>query len=44
MIQKLIRILNEKLFAVGMNGNEDLGQEITMKGQKFRYNEINEMV
>ena len=28
-----------ELFAVGMNGDEDLGQEITMKGQKFRYNQ-----
>jgi len=26
-----------KLFAVGMNGDEDLGQDITMKGQKFHY-------
>ena len=25
------------LFAVGMNGDEDLGQNITMKGQKFSY-------
>ena len=28
---------DEQLFAVGMNGDEDLGQEITMKGQKFKY-------
>ena len=24
-------------WAVGMNGDEDLGQDITMKGQKFHY-------
>ena len=30
-------IPNEQLFAVGMNGDEDLGQDITMKGQKFHY-------
>jgi len=24
-------------FATGMNGDEDLGQDITMKGQKFHY-------
>ena len=23
--------------AVGMNGDEDLGQDITMKGEKFHY-------
>ena len=28
-----------ELFAVGMNGDEDLGQDITMKGQKFHYNQ-----
>merc|ERR1712167_116560 len=28
---------NENLFAVGMNGDEDLGQDITMKGEKFHY-------
>ena len=26
-----------QLFATGMNGDEDLGQDITMKGQKFHY-------
>ena len=25
-------------FATGMNGDEDLNQDITMKGQKFHYN------
>jgi hypothetical protein len=25
------------LFATGMNGDEDLGQDITMKGEKFHY-------
>ena len=30
---------DEELFAVGMTGTEDLGQEITMKGQKFKYNQ-----
>jgi len=29
---------NDKLFATGMNGDEDLGQDITMKGDKFHYN------
>ena len=28
---------NIELFATGMNGDEDLGQDITMKGQKFHY-------
>merc|ERR1719199_1476406 len=28
-----------ELFATGMNGDEDLGQDITMKGQKFHYAE-----
>jgi len=28
---------NEELWAVGMNGDEDLGEDITMKGQKFHY-------
>jgi hypothetical protein len=28
---------NEELFAVGMNGDEDLGQDIIMKGNKFHY-------
>ena len=26
-----------ELFATGMNGDEDLGQDITMKGEKFHY-------
>merc|ERR1719263_1016157 len=26
-----------QLFATGMNGDEDLGQDITMKGEKFHY-------
>jgi hypothetical protein len=30
---------SEMLFATGMNGDEDLGQDITMKGQKFHYNQ-----
>jgi len=25
------------LFATGMNGDEDLGQDIIMKGEKFHY-------
>ena len=28
---------NYNYFANGMNGDEDLGQDITMKGQKFHY-------
>ena len=27
------------LFATGMNGDEDLGEDITMKGDKFHYNQ-----
>merc|ERR1719326_676859 len=30
-----------ELFATGMNGDEDLGQDITMKGEKFHYNQAN---
>jgi len=30
---------NAQFFATGMNGDEDLGQDITMKGQKFHYAE-----
>jgi hypothetical protein len=26
-----------QLFATGMNGDEDLAQDITMKGEKFHY-------
>jgi len=32
---------NQELFATGMNGDEDLGQDITMKGEKFHYNQKN---
>ena len=28
---------NHELFATGMNGDEDLGEDITMKGDKFHY-------
>jgi len=28
---------DDELFATGMNGDEDLGQDITMKGEKFHY-------
>merc|ERR1719265_923704 len=31
---------NIELFATGMNGDEDLGQDITMKGEKFHYHEL----
>ena len=33
---------NQKLlqFATGMNGDEDLGQDIIMKGNKFHYNQL----
>ena len=30
---------NNMLFATGMNGDEDLGEDITMKGQKFHFNQ-----
>ena len=35
-------IPDHKFFAVGMNGDEDLGQDITMKGEKFHYNQENQ--
>jgi len=28
---------SDALFATGMNGDEDLGEDITMKGEKFHY-------
>jgi len=31
------RVKPRALFATGMNGDEDLGQDITMKGEKFHY-------
>ena len=33
-------IPNNMLFATGMNGDEDLGQDITMKGEKFHYKQL----
>merc|ERR1712127_274692 len=30
---------DSKLFATGMNGDEDLGEDITMKGNKFHFNQ-----
>ena len=33
-----------ELFATGMNGDEALGQDITMKGEKFHYNQEPEMI
>merc|ERR1712178_34617 len=30
---------NSELFATGMNGDEDLGEDITMKGDKFHFNQ-----
>ena len=30
---------NSQLFATGMNGDEDLGQDIIMKGKPFHYNQ-----
>ena len=32
---------DHQFFATGMNGDEDLGQDITMKGEKFHYNQAN---
>ena len=37
-------IPNEMLFATGLNGDEDLGQDIIMKGEKFHYNQWNPVV
>merc|ERR1719146_467662 len=31
-------------FATGMNGDEDLGQDIIMKGEKFHYNQQQQLV
>ena len=31
--------VNASLFATGMNGDEDLGQDIIMKGDKYHYNQ-----
>ena len=31
---------NSELFATGMNGDEDLGTDIQMKGQRFHYNQF----
>jgi len=36
-VQGVRCVPNELLFATGMNGDEDLGQDITMKGEKFHY-------
>ena len=35
-------LYNQKMvqFATGMNGDEDLGQDIIMKGEKFHYNQL----
>jgi len=33
-----------ELFATGMNGDEDLGQDITMKGEKYHYNQEQSLV
>jgi len=33
--------LGQSKFATGMNGDEDLGQDITMKGEKFHYKQNN---
>ena len=30
---------NQQLFSTGMNGDEDLGQDIIMKGKPFHYNQ-----
>ena len=35
---------NSQLFATGMNGDEDLGQDITMKGEKFHYGQQQKLV
>merc|ERR1712032_1308749 len=32
---------NNQLFATGMNGDEDLGEDITMKGDKFHFAQHN---
>jgi hypothetical protein len=32
-------IPDKKLFATGMNGDEDLGEDIIMKGKPFHYNQ-----
>jgi hypothetical protein len=37
-VQGVTCVPNSMLFATGMNGDEDLGQDITMKGEKYHYN------
>lgn len=37
-------LCDNMLFATGMNGDEDLGQNIIMKGDKFHYNQENVQV
>merc|ERR1719515_89629 len=32
---------NHELFATGMNGDEDLGEDIIMKGEPYHYNQKN---
>jgi len=34
---------NDQLFATGMNGDEDLGQTIKMKGDTYKYNQAPEV-
>ena len=37
-------ICDNMLFATGMNGDEDLGQNIIMKGDKYHYNQDQNLV
>ena len=34
---KISKLHNHQYFATGMNGDEDLAEDITMKGDKFHY-------
>ena len=43
-IEDAAEVTDDKLFATGMNGDEDLGQNIIMKGDKYHYNQENNLV
>ena len=38
-VQGVSCVPNSQLWAVGMKGDEDLNQDITMKGEKFHYHQ-----
>ena len=36
-VSSIVAVKIKSNFATGMNGDEDLGQDIIMKGEKFHY-------